>query len=91
MPSPDKPAIRSAILDLLAKRSAGATICPSEAARQVDPNDWRALMPNIRAIAAAMEKEEILEICQRGKMIDPTTIRGPIRLRLKSAPTDAHS
>ena len=82
-------AIRNAILDLLAQRSAGASICPSEAARRVFPDDWRPLMPRIREVAIAMQQEGILEICQRGEVIDPASARGPVRLRLESQPTDA--
>jgi hypothetical protein len=33
---------------LLSQRRPGATICPSEAARVVDPEGWRDLMPAAR-------------------------------------------
>ena len=82
-------AIRNAILGLLANRSTDATLCPSEAARQVSPEDWRPLMPRVRKIAAQMQRQGILEICQRGEVVDPDSIRGPIRFRLKSTPSDA--
>ena len=36
--------LESAILDLLDHRRAGNSICPSEVARSVAPEDWRALM-----------------------------------------------
>ncbi|MEM7532908.1 MAG: DUF3253 domain-containing protein [Chloroflexota bacterium] len=32
------------MLDLLGRRAGGATICPSEAAKAVDPDAWRELM-----------------------------------------------
>ncbi len=44
--------LESAILDLLDRRARGATICPSEAARAVDPDDWRELMEPARSSGA---------------------------------------
>ena len=40
-----------AITELLASRATDATICPSEAARRVAPDDWRPLMEPARAAA----------------------------------------
>ena len=49
MPDPDAiPDLERAILELLAQRDAGGTICPSEAARAVAPDDWRPLMQPAR-------------------------------------------
>jgi len=33
--------LEAAIVDLLDERAAGASICPSEAARRIDPEGWR--------------------------------------------------
>ena len=46
-----------AILDLLAARGPGKTICPSEAARLLGGDDaFRPLMPIVRAAAAALHR-----------------------------------
>ena len=72
--------IETTLLRLLAARGAGKTICPSEVARVVDPDDWRALMPSVRAAAAKLQSEGKVAVTQRGDMVDPGTAKGPIRI-----------
>ena len=74
-------ALEAAIDELLDVRGPGKTICPSEAARKVEPDDWRPLIEPARRAARRMVERGALEICQRGKVVDPTGARGPIRLR----------
>ena len=75
--------LEAAILDLLTDRARGATICPSEAARRVAPEDWRELMERTRSAARRLAAAGRLDICQKGRAADPSTARGPIRLRLR--------
>ena len=74
-----------AITELLAGRASDATICPSEAARRVapgdDPEGWRDLMEPARRAARRMVAAGSLEILQQGRVVDPSTAKGPIRLR----------
>ena len=72
-----------AILDLLARRAGGATICPSEAARSVSPDAWEPLMEPARAAARRLVAQGRVVITQRGREVDGSTARGPIRVRLK--------
>ncbi|MEM6454844.1 MAG: DUF3253 domain-containing protein [Acidobacteriota bacterium] len=78
-------ALEAAILALLTARARGATICPSEAARRVaDPDDetaWRALMEPARAAARRLVAAGRVVITQRGRIVDPSSARGPIRIR----------
>jgi uncharacterized protein DUF3253 len=81
-------ALESAIRDLLAARAATATICPSEAARRVATEqgsgadaDWRSLMEPARTAARRLVDRGEVEIVQRGRVVDPATARGPIRIR----------
>lgn len=70
------------ILDLLDERRAGTTICPSEVARLVAEDEkWRDLMEPVRAAARRLVAEELVEITQGGEVVDPDTLRGPIRIR----------
>ncbi len=83
MPDPEAiPDLEHAILELLAQRDAGATICPSEAARAVAPDGWRPLMQPAREAASNLSKRGRLEVVQGGRRVDPASARGPIRLRL---------
>ena len=69
--------IEAKILELLNARE--GTICPSDAARAL-AEDWRPLMDPVRRVAREMEQ---IEITQKGRVVDPDTARGPIRLRLR--------
>ena len=75
--------LSTAILDLLASRAGGATICPSEAARQVGGDNWEALMEPARCAARRLVVAHRIVITQQGRVVDPSTAKGPIRLRLK--------
>jgi hypothetical protein len=74
-------ALESAIRSLLSERARGATICPSEAARSVDPDGWRELMEPARAAARRLVAAGEVEITQGGRVVDPSTAKGPIRVR----------
>ncbi len=73
--------LETAITELLAARAHDATICPSEAARRVAPDDWRPLMEPARAAARRLVVAGEIEITQKGHVVDPSTAKGPIRLR----------
>ena len=73
--------LQEAILDLLDRRAATSTICPSEAAKQVDPEGWRELMEPARRAARRLVADGTVEITQGGKVVDPSTAKGPIRVR----------
>lgn len=73
--------LEQAILDLLADRAGAATICPSEAARRVDPAGWRDQMENARRAARRLVVRGLVQITQGGRVVDPSTARGPIRIR----------
>ena len=75
----------------------GKTICPSEAAKLVGGNgkreargkdrpsrrDWEALMEPARAVARRLAAAGRIDITQHGAVVDPSTAKGPIRLRLR--------
>ncbi|GAB4080885.1 DUF3253 domain-containing protein [Modestobacter muralis] len=67
--------------ELLDQRRPGTTICPSEAARAVDPEGWRELMPAARAAAGRLVAAGQAEVTQRGEVVDVATARGPVRIR----------
>jgi hypothetical protein len=73
--------LERAIGTLLDARADGLSICPSEAARAVDPDGWRALMPAARAAAGRLVARGDVEVTQRGAVVDVATARGPIRIR----------
>ena len=74
--------LESAIVGLLESRAGGATACPSEAARSVGGTAWRELMEPARCAARRLVAAGRIEIVQGGRVVDPSTAKGPIRLRL---------
>ena len=75
-------ALESAIQTLLDQRARDATICPSEAARVVGGDEWRDLMEPSRRAARRLVAQGVVEITQKGTVVDPSTAKGPIRIRL---------
>ena len=74
--------LEAAITDLLAQRARSATICPSDAARLVgDEDSWRELMEPARRAARRLVERGEVEITQAGHVVDPSTAKGPIRIR----------
>jgi hypothetical protein len=41
-------------------------------------------MDAVRKVAVKMALEGVIEITQKGRVVDPENFRGPIRLRLKT-------
>jgi hypothetical protein len=80
-PSGEDRRLEAAILELLSRRAGDATICPSEAARAVFPDDWRERMEDARRAARRLVVAGRIEITQGGRVVDPSTAKGPIRLR----------
>jgi hypothetical protein len=75
-------ALEQAILDLLAQRSGRATICPSEAAQLVArESEWRELMEAARCAARRLVARGEVVIMQGGRIVDPSTAKGAIRIR----------
>ncbi|MCW0211912.1 MAG: DUF3253 domain-containing protein [Pseudonocardia sp.] len=74
-------ALEAAIEELLDARAVTSTICPSDAARRVDPEGWRELMEPARRVARRLVEEGRVEITQQGRVVDPATAKGPIRIR----------
>lgn len=65
----------------------GGTICPSEAARAVTGEDdaeaWRGMMERTRMAARRLVASENVVMMQKGRVVDPSNARGPVRIRLK--------
>ena len=70
------------VLAMLADRARTSSICPSDVARDVAPDDWRPLMEPVRRAARRLVQRGEVEITQKGSVVDPSTAKGPIRIRL---------
>lgn len=74
--------IERVILSMVGERRQGS-ICPSEAARAVDPEGWRDRMSDVRDAARRLAAAGRIVITQGGRAVDPAGIRGPVRLALR--------
>ena len=82
--------IESVMLALIAKRGLHSSACPSEVARSLSDNNWRALMPRVRDLAWQLMQLGQLDISQGGVSIAGNArVVGPIRIRLARPPPDA--
>jgi hypothetical protein len=83
MPPDDIPdaGIAALLVSLARARGPGRSFCPSEAARALS-SDWRPLMPAVRRVAAALQSEGALGVTQKGRPVDLTGAKGPVRLTL---------
>ena len=82
----ERPDAERAILELLARRDPGKTICPSDAARALGGDDgFRPLMPLVRDAARELVRAGEIEVTQGGTPVDLETARGPIRLRRRAS------
>ncbi len=79
--TPTDRALEQAVLDLLSRRAHDASICPSEAARAVGGDDWRPLMEPARAAARRLVASGQVQMTQGGSVVDPSTAKGPVRVR----------
>jgi hypothetical protein len=78
--------LETALRELLATRAGSATVCPSEAARRValkegTEDGWRELMEPARMAARRLVARGEVQIVQGGRAVDPSTAKGPIRIR----------
>jgi hypothetical protein len=73
--------LEATIAALLDQRGAGKTICPSDAARAIGGDSWRDLMEPARQAARRMVARGEVVITQHGQVVDPSTAKGPIRIR----------
>ena len=75
--------IAQTIFALLQQRDAAASICPSDVARALATGEpaWRALMPEVRRVAAALATTGSLTVTRGAEEVDAMSPGGPIRLR----------
>ena len=78
---PEDRALERRIVELLSARPASATLCPGEVARaHAGEGPWRPLLEPVRRAARRLVAEGRVVILQKGRVVDPSTARGPIRL-----------
>ena len=72
--------ITAEILRLTALRGPEKSICPTDVARALAPENWRPWLTPVRQAAASLAGEGRLRILRKGKAVAPDEMRGVIRL-----------
>ncbi|PAV68952.1 hypothetical protein WR25_08738 [Diploscapter pachys] len=67
---------RETALMLLASRAADASVCPSEVARAIAPEGWRAAMPSVHAAIDRLVEEGRVQLSWKGKTLPKRSVRG---------------
>ena len=76
-------AITAEIIRQVEERGPGKSICPSEVAQALAPENWRGLLTLVRQAAAALAAEGQIDILRKGKPVAPEDMRGVIRLAIR--------
>ncbi len=77
--------VQETLFTLLAAREPGKSVSPEEVARTTDPEGWRRLLPQVRAVSVGLARQGKIVILRHGKAADPETLKGVYRLRLPDA------
>lgn len=78
-----KDSLKEKIMSLVNERGKGKSICPSEVL-PLELKQNKNEMEQVRMAARLLAHSGLIEILQKGKRVDPSTFRGPVRLRLKA-------
>ena len=70
----------AATIRTLLRHRDGSSICPSDAARVVGGDDWRALVPVAREVAHELVERSQVVVQQKGETVDVREARGPVRI-----------
>ena len=70
--------VEAEILEMLGRRTEGATICPSEVARRLAPDAWRAEMSAVHCATDNLVSRGKISLSWRGKPMPRR--KGPYRI-----------
>ena len=74
--------IEETIFKLLADVAPDKSLGPETVARAVDADNWRRVLPQVRAAAVGLARQQRLVILRHNKPADPDAFKGVWRMRL---------
>ena len=80
-------ALENKIVEILERKPRGSSICPSEAAKELNPGGWKELQEPARCAARRLEARGKIELKQQGQNVNPSTAKGAIRLSKRTTPS----
>jgi hypothetical protein len=76
--------IEDSIFKLLSEIEPGKSLAPETVARAIDAEGWRRVLPQVRAAAVGLARQQRLVILRHNKPADPDTFKGVWRMTLPS-------
>lgn len=77
-----QPDISASIVSVATDRGPDKSTCPSEIARMLFSEDWRAHMKDVVNVAIDLQHQGKVVITQKGVPVDLNQIKGPIRIKI---------
>ena len=81
--SPKDKLIQAEMLSLLERKGSNQPICPSAFVQGLFPADGERFIEAARMAARRLTHLNLAEIIQNGRPVDPSTAKGPIKIRLR--------
>lgn len=78
-------AIEAEILRQTEALAPGKSLCPSDVAMAMGP-DWRTKLTAVRRAAIRLAVDGRIDILRKGRPVDPVSVKGVIRLRIRVVP-----
>ncbi|MEE2527085.1 DUF3253 domain-containing protein [Hyphobacterium sp. HN65] len=78
----DNDTVEAVIMTLVEARGAGKSICPTDAARELDAEHWRGRLGAVKQAAVRLALAGKVDILRKGKPVDPTDFKGVYRISL---------
>jgi hypothetical protein len=70
----------AAAIRTLTRKRAESSICPSDVARAIGGESWRARMGDVRRVAAELARRDEIVVTQKGEPVRIEEARGPVRI-----------
>lgn len=74
--------IEETIFKLLGELEPGKSLAPDAVARAVDAENWRRVLPQVRAAAVGLARQQRIVVLRHNKPADPDSFKGVWRMRL---------
>ncbi len=74
-------ALEDTLLSLLAQAGPGRSVDPQAVARAHDRDNWRRVLPQVKAAAVGLARQGRVVILRHGKPVEPEGLKGVWRVR----------
>lgn len=80
--------IEDTIFGLLSQLAPSQSLDPNRVAKDIDPEDWRRLLGQVKATCIGLSRKGQIEILRKGKPVPAEGLKGLYRIRAIKNPAD---